>query len=375
MGPIVTLPAAVERAAVAAHHGWGTSPGPDSIGGLADAQAGLHAARLLTPYVTAHTRLTAAFTPGHLRQALAPGGALVKVRCMRRTLHLWPLVQAADAHTATMRLRLGAARATARRHDLDQADLQRWADRTVTALSAGPLTYRDLQAHLAKRHNDGSTEAVRLGIKWAWESGDIACRNVAASLHREERQFALLDHAHPGLDLASADPRTATVALVRRYLRAYGPAAEGDLLWWSGLTRSEITPALAALRPEITRVHVQGLPGELLTLDEDLDRIRSAVPLPPDHVRLLAFEDPTFKGYFTTRTRYHDPAHTTRAFNPIGEVRATITVAGRINGTWEWDKRSRTVRFGLFTRLPRLVMREVRRQLAEAEAFLRTEPC
>ncbi|GHG80477.1 DNA glycosylase AlkZ-like family protein [Streptomyces griseocarneus] len=374
MSLTATLPAAVERAAVATRHGWGVAAGPQSISSLAAVQAGLHAARLLTPYVTAHTRLPG-FAAPQLRDSLAPTGALVKIRCMRRTLHLWPLDQAADAHAATLRLRLGATSATGRRHGLDDRDLERWADHAVTALKVGPLSYRDLQARLAKERHTASTEAVRLGIKWAWESGRIACLNLASSLHREQRHFAVIDHAHPSLCLDGRDPRAAAVALVRRYLRAYGPAAEGDLLWWSGLTRAEITPALVALRSEVAWVRVEGLPEDLLIHHEDLDQVRTAEPLPADHVKLLAFEDPTFKGYFTTRTRYHDPDHTTRAFNPIGEVRAAITVAGRITGTWEWDKRTRAVRFALFTRLPRGVMRLVRQQLDQAEAFLRTEPC
>lgn len=375
MAASVTLPAQAERAALAARHGWGPDSDPAPLATLAAAQAGLHAARLLTPYVTAHTR-NPAFTPDELRTALAPGGTLVKIRCMRRTLHLWPAHQAADAHTATLRLRLGATLATARRHGLTKAELQHWGQRAVGALAGGPLPYRDLQDHLAKQHPEcAGIAAVRLGIKWAWESGRITYRNTAASLHREERQFALLDHAHPGLTLTGPDPRAATVALLTRYLHAYGPAAEGDLLWWTGLTRAEITPALAALHGQLVPVRVDGLPDELLALEEDVASIRSSSPLPADHVRLLAFEDPAFKGYFTTRSRYHDPAHTARAFNTIGEVRATITVAGRITGTWAWDKRTRTVQSTLFTAQPAPIRRRIKKHLQRAETFLRTEPC
>ncbi|MEV4505426.1 DNA glycosylase AlkZ-like family protein [Streptomyces klenkii] len=375
MAASVTLPAPVERAAIAARHGWGPDASPRPLATLAAAQAGLHAARLLTPYVTAHTRDTA-FTPGELREALAPGGTLVKIRCMRRTLHLWPLDQAVDAHSATLRLRLGATLATARRHGLAEAGLRRWGQRAVDALAGGPLSYRDLQDHLVKqRPARAGIEAVRLGIKWAWESGQITFRNTAGSLHREVRQYALLDHAHPGLTLTGRDPRAATIALVRRYLHAYGPAAEGDLLWWTGLTRAEITPTLAALDQELVRVRIDGLPEDLLTPEENLEHIRAASPLPPDHVRLLAFEDPTFKGYFTTRSRYHDPAHTARAFNTIGEVHAAITVAGRIAGTWAWDKRTRTVTSTLFTAQPVPIRRLIRQHLERAETFLRIEPC
>ncbi|MET9291001.1 crosslink repair DNA glycosylase YcaQ family protein [Streptomyces sp. NPDC003077] len=373
MAVTVTLPAAVERAAVATRHGWGTLPGPPDLAALAVAQAGLHAARLLTPYVTAHTRLPD-FSADHLRTALAPGGTLVKVRCMRRTLHLWAREHVADAHAATLRLRLGATAATARRHGLGRTDLERWGVHCRDALTGGPLAYRDLQERLMKHHLGASPEAVRLGIKWAWESGHITCRNTASSLHREHRHFSLLEHAHPGLRLAPTDPLTATTRLIRHYLRAYGPASEADLLWWSGLPRTQISPALAALRSALTTVRVEGLPGDLLTLSEDLHDLRATDPLPADHVRLLAFEDPTFKGYFATRDRYRSPDHDSQVFNTIGEVHATITVAGRIVGTWGWDKKTRTVQHRLLTRLPVSARRHLRERLDQVEAFLRTEP-
>ncbi|MFC4517552.1 hypothetical protein [Streptomyces ehimensis] len=80
--------------------------------------------------------------------------------------------------------------------------------------------------HLAKQHPDcADIAAVRLGIKWAWESGHITYRNTAASLHWEERQFALLGHVHPGLTLTGPDPRAATVALLRRRRTASTPPA------------------------------------------------------------------------------------------------------------------------------------------------------
>ncbi|MEU7159880.1 hypothetical protein [Streptomyces chrestomyceticus] len=89
MHSTLTLPAAAERAAIASRHGWGPQPGPAGLAALATAQAGLHAARLLTPYVTAHTRLPE-FRADDLRHALSPHGTLVKVRCVRRTLHCGP---------------------------------------------------------------------------------------------------------------------------------------------------------------------------------------------------------------------------------------------------------------------------------------------
>jgi hypothetical protein len=140
------------------------------------------------------------------------------------------------------------------------------------------------------------------------------------------------------------------------------------------LTRAELAPALAVLEDQITPVLVEGMPGELLALTDQIDQLRAAEPLPPDHVRLHAWEDPAFKGFGTTRARYLDPSHTTRAFNTIGEVRATITVAGRIVGVWAWDRPRRRVTVEFFIRLPPSTRRAAQQRLDAAEAFLRTEP-
>ncbi|MGW7517802.1 DNA glycosylase AlkZ-like family protein [Streptomyces sp. NPDC054796] len=125
--------------------------------------------------------------------------------------------------------------------------------------------------------------------------------------------------------------------------------------------------------PPCAPVRLTGTHEELLALSDQIDHLRTAEPLPDDHVRLLAFEGPALKGYFTTRHRYLDPAHATAAFNPIGEVRATITLGGRVQGTWHWDKQTRRVRTHLFTRLPRHILRAVQSAAEEAEAFLRSE--
>ncbi|MFB1044763.1 DNA glycosylase AlkZ-like family protein [Streptomyces chrestomyceticus] len=248
MHSTLTLPAAAERAAIASRHGWGPQPGPAGLAALATAQAGLHAARLLTPYASAHTRLPE-FRADDLRHALSPHGTLVKVRCVRRTLHLWPHEHAADAHTATLRLRLGATLATARRHGLNRNDLETTGNQCQEALAGGPLAYRDLQDRMLKAPSLPAVAAVRLGIKWAWESGRITCRNTSPSLHREQREFALIEHAHPATRHTHPDVTAATTRLIRHYLHAYAPASTADLLWWTGLSQAEITPALARLRP------------------------------------------------------------------------------------------------------------------------------
>lgn len=367
----VVVPAAVERGFIAARHGWGPAASP-ALAELPAAVAGLHAARLLTPYVTLRSRHPD-FTAGQLRAALTAAGGLVKIRCVRRTLHIHSTAHATAAHVATRRLRLGATEAAARRHGVDRGVLSRLADLAVQVLLAGPLAYRSLQDRVGQARPRTPVEVVRLGIKWAWESGHLVYLNTAGSLHQERRAFALTNQAYPGLDLNAAGVREATTALVRHYLRAFGPASVGDLLWWSGLNRAEIMPTLDELGPGIVPVRCGGHSEQMLLLAEDEDALRAAEPLPADHLRLTAFEDPTFKGYFTSRARYVDPDYQQAAFNQIGEVRAAITMGGRIVGAWTWHRQQRCVTHELFGGKPKVARRALNHHITQMETFLRSE--
>ncbi|MGH3904748.1 MAG: DNA glycosylase AlkZ-like family protein [Pseudonocardiaceae bacterium] len=101
----------------------------------------------------------------------------------------------------------------------------------------------------------------------------------------------------------------------------------------------------------------------------------AAQPLPLHHVDLLAYEDPSLKGYFATRHRYVDHQHRTTLFNTIGEVRASIAVAGRCVGTWQFDRRTRTIDHNLYAPIPNVARRAITERLDQMTEFMRSEPC
>lgn len=259
--------------------------------------------------------------------------------------------------------------------------LTRLAPLVRESLSGGALPHRELERRVlvaaspVRVRRDARTELVRLTIKWLWESGELCYRNTADSLHRERREFDLTQVALPGLLLDHVDPPRAIRLLLRRYLAAFGPASIEDFLWWSGLTRGEITPAVAALASELIDVRLEGYPHALVMLAEHEPELRAVAPLPDNHVALLAYEDPALKGYFTTRHRYVDEWHRTVLFNTIGEVRASITLAGRCVGTWQFNKISRAIDYCLYTPTRSSLRRVIIGELDAMTDFLRSEPC
>ncbi len=377
---VLRVTAAQERGYLAARHGLHPACGPATIEELASAHAGLHAARLPTPFVTLRARLPE-FTAKELRQAVEPGGSLIKLRTCRRTLHIYPLAEAGAAHTATLRQRLAACAARVRRLGKNPSVLTRIAPLVREALAAGPVPHRELEQRVLtlrpqiKARGDVLGELVRLAIKWLWESGDLVYRNAADSLHREHREFHLTQVAQPALQLNHITADDAARVLLRRYLASFGPASIDDFQWWSGLPRSEITPALAALRPELIDVQLDAHPEPLLLPVEHEPHLLAAQPLPPHHVDVLAYEDPSLKGYFTTRHRYVDDQHRSTLFNTIGEVRASIAVAGRCVGIWQFDRRTRTIGYHLYAPTAKATHRAVIERLEQMTEFLRSEPC
>jgi hypothetical protein len=259
--------------------------------------------------------------------------------------------------------------------------LRRFATAVRDALAGGPLPHRELeqQAQAAtsrvRATQETRTQLVRLAIKWLWEDGELFYRNTADSMHHEVREFQLTTHAHPNLQLNALDHDVAVRMLLRRYLVAFGPASVRDFTWWSGLNQRDIAPALATMNPDLIAVRIDEQPAELLLLAEHEHDLRTTEPLPRHHIQLLAYEDPALKGYFTTRHRYTDDAHRAILFNTIGEVRASIAVAGRCVGTWQFHRTTRTIEHNIYGRVTNPIQRAIHTRLDEMTEFLRGEPC
>ncbi|ARC57654.1 hypothetical protein AS850_11285 [Frondihabitans sp. 762G35] len=115
----------------------------------------------------------------------------------------------------------------------------------------------------------------------------------------------------------------ALAALAARYARSHGPATVHDLAWWSGLTVSDTRRAVL-------------LAGEAVARDRDGLLVAPDAPRParPGSVRLLPGFDELLLGYSdrTASLRPEDLARVVPTSN--GLFLATVTLDGRVRGTW-----------------------------------------
>jgi hypothetical protein len=307
--------------------------------------AGMQAQWPPAPYVGLWSRLEGFRRPA-LERAILRGDVL-KPTVMRGTLHLvtardYPLFYAAFKEMLTW-------------FSPAQLERARVAIPDVLALSRdGRITHAEIHAHLRETHPELT--------EMDWRRMVHAVRRHAHLIHAREtaawttQPAAVYEPVEAPAELDSAEART---EIVRRYLRAFGPATKADIADWSGLRVRDFEHALESLPTHRT---VEG--RELF----DVPR----APLPgdvPAPVRFLPKWDNVILG-FADRTRIISDEIRKQVIGKNGDVAQTVLVDGAVAAAWAVDPKGKvTVR--PFAPLPRAWRQPVEDEARRLEAWLR----
>lgn len=296
------------------------------------------------------------FVPEQLDRALTDR-RVVRVHLMRRTVHL---VTADDAlawrarHDAMLRQRA----VSAYRRELDGIDHDEVAAAGRAVMADGrPRTMKELVQELQDRWPEPPPRAlgellvaalipmVQLPPRGLWQrTGGVRNLPLATWLGRDPDP--LPDDAD--------DPVGQQV--VRRYLKAFGPAATADVRAWSGL--AGLPAAVAAIRDELITFRDER--GRHLLDLADAPRPSPDTPAP---VRFLPAFDNAILGYHD-RSRIIDDAHL--GLSVAG--RRAVLVDGRVVATWTVHERE--LRVVPLRPLSVQEQEDVRQEADELAAFL-----
>ena len=339
------------RARLGRRHHLARAARSDDVVTVAGDLVGLHGTDPSSVFLSAAARMRRPSVEA-LERALYDRHALVRTLCMRRTMfvlpvELVPVVQAActDALVPAQRRR---TLAMLEQNGVPDADrhLRALEQATLEAIEArGEATGAELSRAVPGL---GRQLAVGAGTKWegtiglttrvlfglSTEQRIVRGRPRGAWTSSQYRWSPMSSWLPAGLGAPGAGE--ARIELVRRWLRAFGPAPLADLKWWTGLTLGQVRTALANVAVEA--VDLDGAPGVVLADDV------APTPAPEPWVALLPSLDPTTMGW--KQRAWYLGGHGPLLFDRSGNAGPAVWCDGRVVGGWA-QRRSGEVVFRL----------------------------
>ncbi|MEM2102468.1 MAG: winged helix DNA-binding domain-containing protein [Candidatus Bathyarchaeia archaeon] len=336
------------------------------------ALCGLHSQLPLTPYLSLWNRVED-FEPKMLDAGLYVEKSLVKIWCMRGTIHVLPSEDLPVYVNALKRMWFehhGRFMQTPEWPPLEKMLLPK----ILEALSEKPLRRKELDKKVRFMLKDKGNFDVRVFSAWG---GILKVTNyygltVFAEPYGKESCFARLDKWLPHVNLEEIDEEQARTKLLLKYLHCYGPASAEDFACWSGLLTSEANKIIEANLNRLKEVRVENSRKSFWLLKEDAKTLEKIDLQEEAEPRLLPKFDSYLLGH-KDRTRIIDEEFRQRVFRPVvGDIAATILVNGRIAGTWAHKKTKTklTVTLAPFRKLDKETFTELEQIVKELGDFM-----
>lgn len=325
---------------------------------VASSLLGFHATTAATIYLSAWARIPD-FASTDLDAALYERRSLVKQLAMRRTLFVMERDVLAEAIGAVGG-RVARSERTNLLRDLRRGegfgDPDEWIDTAAAAVRAElgqgqAYTSTELRRRLPDldRHIDfgegkswsGRAPLVPRVLNMMSAAGEIVRGPNRGGWHLSRPSWVSMD-AWLGTELQVPDVHDAHVALIRRWLAAFGPGTETDIVWWLGSTKTAVRAALREI--DVVEVDLEsGDTGYVLAGDD------GPVPESEPDAALLPELDPTLMGH--KQRGFYVGEHTPKIFDSNGNGGQSAWWGGQVVGGWRY-RDDRSVEVKLWASLP-----------------------
>ncbi len=292
-----------------------------TVGDMLSAVAGLQAQEVKDPYLALWSRLNG-FRHEHLGAMLEDKSA-VRASLMRGTIHLVTAPDYLTFFPATYQLHLRAVHSVSSARMVPREHHAAIAAQARELLEQQALTAAQIGDSLKEPWPNDDARSLSQVVRFLLPLIQVPPRGVWGP-RISSRPAWTLPHNWLGTDVP--EEVRPPHELLRRYLRAFGPASLPDMSSWSGLT---------GLRSAIT-----DLADELLTYrDEagvvlyDLAGLEIADPATPAPVRFLPGFDNALLGH-KDRTRIISKEHQILISTQNGMFASTFLVDGFVSGMW-----------------------------------------
>jgi hypothetical protein len=324
---------------------------------VAEDVVGLHATNSTTPYLSLFARMQP-FRKEMLDEALYVEHRVGKIRCVRNTIYIHTKEWLPVFHAATSRRVEALSRRYLEYRGVTEGQYNAMAEKILSMLVGKGMTATEIRKEL-------STDLDISAVLYLMCDQGLLVRGEPVSGWKDKRvRYTRFRDYFPDLELGREVEAQAMVAVVKQYLRSFGPVSKEDIEWWTGFGRKNVRWALEQIEAEIVALSVEGIDLYYTLLRSDLEGLiamdLSDVPI----VNILPSLDSYLMG-FKKRERYLDNENADLVFDRSGNATSAILVDGKVVGVWDFqDQTTPVIKVFLFEDVNRNV-----RDMIHAEAF------
>jgi len=270
-----------------------------------------------------------AITRAQIENELWKTRTLLKTSLMRQTLHLIPTDEFPLYIAALRPSRFAQAMRVMDRCGITRDESEALIPLIMETLAAGPLSRPAIAAAIRPK----ASKRVRFWMENSWSLVRLPVAEGLICYGRGEGNsivFIRTDHWLPKLKRERMSATEAQCTLLRKYLRAYGPATLNDFSHWAGIPMQEVRPLRALLEPDLAEI-----PGDkknFLLLREDVEVLYNS-PVAKDSIHLL----PLFDSYLLAhqeKDHLLSAKHYKRVYRNQGWISPVVLINGVIAGVW-----------------------------------------
>jgi hypothetical protein len=302
---------------------------------------GVQAQVMSAAYLQLWTR-NHAITRAQIENELWKTRTLIKTSLMRQTLHVIPTDEFPLYIAALRPSRLAQAMRVMDRCGIKRDESAALIPLIMETLAGGPLSRPAIAAAIRPK----ASKRVRFWMENSWSLVRLPIAEGSICYGRGEGNeivFIRTDHWLPKLKLELMSATEAQCTLLRKYLRAYGPATLNDFSHWAGIPMQEVKPLPALLESDLAEI-----PGDKknrLLLREDVEVLNSSAESKPA-IRLL----PLFDSYLLAhREKDHllSAKHYKRVYRNQGWISPVVLIDGVIAGVWSHKLQDKKLRVNI----------------------------
>ena len=288
---------------------------------------GLHATYASTPYLSLFNRAIN-FRKEALDKELQEK-KLVKIRCVRKTVHIIPKENISAIFSATKESIQINSEKYYKFMGVAESEYAAASKSILELLGSNGLNASEIKKEL---HSEINLSPI---INYMCDLGILVRGLSKGGWKSNAHTYFRMDKYLPDINLSEYSQDEARKIVVSQYLSSFGPVTLTDITWWTGFPKMEIKKILDDLSG-IEYVNISGL-GEHIISKNDMNQLKNIKENNNPQINLLPALDPYIMGY-KERDRYLDKEYFNYVFDRSGSGTTTIVNNGEIIGVWDFEE-------------------------------------